>query len=300
MARSNSSSNRSSGSNRGSSSSAQRDSVASAGAGGGARTQSSRRSQSRRRGGGGGGNRSAANRSPQAQRNQMMGSSGRGRSQSLGARALSVVSEHPIPLAMIGAGLAMLLVENRTGLGNVERRLMRQGRDLLGGVGETLSEYTSTARDALAGAAEYVGESLGPVAESVTGRTSRLGEYVSSGASSVGHGVENAYEYGRDALADAWERHPIALCASILAAGVAAGMLLPATRRENSLFGRTSDAVARKLREQGREFLSQGRELASEAAQSVAQTVNNLGFGGGAGNQSRPSGGSKSSRRRSK
>ena len=298
MARSNSSSNRSSGSNRGSSNSAQRDNVATAG-GGEARTQSSRRSQSRRRGGGGG-NRSAANRSPQTQRNPMMGSSGRGRSQSLGARALSVVSEHPIPLAMIGAGLAMLLVENRTGLGNVERRIMRQGRDLLGGVGETLSEYTSTARDALAGAAEYVGESLGPVAESVTERTSRLGEYVSSGASSVGHGVENAYEYGRDALADAWERHPIALCASILAAGVAAGMLLPSTRRENSLFGRTSDAVARKLREQGREFLSQGRELASEAAQSVAQTVNNLGFGGGAGNQSRPSGGSKSSRRRSK
>jgi hypothetical protein len=202
-----------------------------------------------------------------------------GRMQSFGTRALSAVAEHPIPVAMIGAGLAMLLLENRTGLANVERRMMRQGRELLGGVGESLSDYTSTAREALGEAAEYVGESLAPA--------TRIGEYVSNGASTLGQGVESAYEYGRDALAETWERHPVALCASILAAGLAAGFLLPSTRRENSLFGRASDAVTRKIREQGRELVSQGRELASDAAQSVVQSVGALGIGASGATSSR-------------
>jgi hypothetical protein len=224
--------------------------------------------------------------------------------QSMSSRALSMITEHPIPAAMIGAGLAMLLLENRSGLANIERQMMRRGGALLDSARESLSDYSSTAREALSGAAEYVGESLGPVSESFSQGKSRLGEYLSGGASSVGQSVESAYEYGRDALADAWERHPIMLCASILGAGLAAGLLLPATRRENSLLGRTSDAVARKIREQGRELMNQGREMANEAVQNVAQSVTGLGLslgtGGGATSRARASsgGGSKSKRSR--
>jgi len=188
--------------------------------------------------------------------------------QAMSSRALSVFSEHPIPLAVMGAGLAMLLAENRTVLGSVEKRMMRRGGEMLGNLGESVSEYTSSAREA-----------LGPVRQSVSNQTSRIGEYLSNGASSVGQGVESAYEYGRDAIADTWERHPVMLCAGILAAGLAAGMLLPATRRENSLLGRTSDAVARKVRQQGRKIFDEGRVLAADAADTITETVNSLGFG---------------------
>ncbi len=72
---------------------------------------------------------------------------------SIGSQALSAVAEHPIPIAMIGAGLAMLLLENRTGLANAERRMMTRGREMIGEVGESLAEYGSVAPDALSGAA---------------------------------------------------------------------------------------------------------------------------------------------------
>jgi ElaB/YqjD/DUF883 family membrane-anchored ribosome-binding protein len=188
--------------------------------------------------------------------------------QSIAGRAVETVTDHPVPAILIGAGITWLLMES-SGVRNMEKRLLNQGRELLGGVGESLSEYAGTAREALSGAAGYVGESLG----SVTERTSRLGDYASDVAGTVGHGLESGYEYTRETLSETFDRHPLAVCAAILTAGVAAGMMLPSTVRENSWMGRTSDALSRNVREKSAELLEQGRNLASSAAESVTRAV---------------------------
>ncbi|HEX8522201.1 MAG TPA: hypothetical protein VF669_08085 [Tepidisphaeraceae bacterium] len=221
---------------------------------------------------------------------------------SFAGRAVETVTEHPVPAILIGAGLTWLLMESSS-MRKVEQRLYNQGKELLGGVGETLSDYADTAREALSGAAEYVGETLAPAAE----LPSRLGEYategvssvgnaLSEGASAVGHGVEAGYEYTRDAIADVFERHPVASCAAILAAGVAAGMLLPGTVRENKWMGRTSEALSRNVREKGAELLEQGRSFASTAAQSVTRAVGLAGGESQSNNRRSNRGGNRSKR----
>lgn len=173
--------------------------------------------------------------------------------------------EHPVPAALIGAGLAWLLLESRPA-----RKFERQ-------LGETLTEYAGTARDALGGVAEYLGGSVSNVAE----------------------GGVNAGEYARETIADTFERHPLAVCAAVLAAGVAAGMMLPSTGAENSLLGRTSDALTKTIRSKGGAWIEQGRSLASSAAQSVAGAVGMTSAGGHSSKRSGSRSRGKSTRRRS-
>jgi len=162
---------------------------------------------------------------------------------SAGSSAVSAVREHPIPALMIGGGLALLLLENR-GFQRVESRLMEKGQEVFDEVTETLSGAAETARDAMSNMAGTVGRGLGTAAESVAEGTSTIGRYARNGASTVGstiggaassvaEGAEASYEGFVEAIADFWRRHPLVACASVLAAGVGAGMLLPSNRRDN-------------------------------------------------------------------
>ncbi|MEA2711965.1 MAG: hypothetical protein QOF78_4566 [Phycisphaerales bacterium] len=188
---------------------------------------------------------------------------------SAGSRAVESVGEHPIPAALIGAGLAWLLLESR-GIRPTEAQLVERGKEAIGGIGHTIGDAVSTA-------------------------ASTVKESASSAASAVGETASSGLDYSREAIGNMWERHPLAMSAAILSAGIAAGMLLPATKRENNLLGGAASNLAKSVGRKGSELIEHGRELAA----STAKAVGGESSGGRSANRRRSGGSSSSSSRSS-
>jgi hypothetical protein len=181
---------------------------------------------------------------------------------SAGTRAVESVGEHPIPAALIGAGLAWLLLESR-GIRPTEVPIVEKGKEAIGTVGHT------------------IGDAVGTAASSVKEGASTLGEYATHAASAVGESATSGIGAGKEAIGNLWERYPLAMSAAILSAGIAAGMMLPGSKREANLMGDAASNLAAKVRGKSNELI--------ERATSTAQVLT----GGSS------SGGNSSSRRRS-
>ena len=179
----------------------------------------------------------------------------------MGSRAVASVREHPIPASIIGTGLAWLLLES---MGVVST-----------GVGQSFGDSFTSAR-------KSTRRNVRGAASSAAGS---IGGAVKRGASAVGRGVSRGFTTSRDAVAHTIERHPLAACGALLAAGVAAGMMLPATRREGRLMGRRSAGLVEGVRRTGSDLLEQGKRLADVAVESVARGQRRASTGGGSRNR---------------
>jgi hypothetical protein len=176
-----------------------------------------------------------------------------------GSRAVETVGEHPMPAALMGLGLAWLLLENSS-IRPTQTRILERGREAIGEVGHTIADAAGTAGHAIA-------EAVGTAAETVAEGASSVAEYASDAASAVSERTSSGYE----AIGSLWERHPLAMSAAILAAGVAAGLLLPVTRRESSLMGDAASSVVKKVRSKSSELVEEGRRMAATGVKAAAR-----------------------------
>lgn len=195
---------------------------------------------------------------------------------------IETVRGHPVPAALVGAGLAWLVYESVRR--HYPEAVYEQTKDALGSVGEGLSLFGEKLSDAAASTGESFREQFNDSAEASRERTARFGRSVKSGAarlddmardgtSAVGHGVERGYEYGRDALADLWQSHPLACGIGILAIGVTAGMLLPPTQIERGAMGERSKRLLERAGKAGRGLLDQGKELTNRVLHQGTSTL---------------------------
>src|SRR5688572_3775443 len=111
-----------------------------------------------------------------------------------GSRAVETVGEHPIPAALIGVGLAWLLLEN-SGIRPGQARALKRGREAIGGVGHTIADAAGSAGSAIA-------DVVGTAAETIAEGASTVGEYVSEATSAVGEVTSSGYE----TIGSLWER----------------------------------------------------------------------------------------------
>lgn len=196
-------------------------------------------------------------------------------------KAIDSVKQHPVSAAMIGAGVAGLgllaakLVKDWAGSGEEGQEQQpqdRAGEEDMGEQSEQLEDpgpeegEESYEPQAFGGdeGEEQQSEDDGGDKEAggLMGRARDAWGAMRNSASSVGQTVEEGYEYGKDKLGTIWEDHPLAVSASLLALGVAAGMLIPTSRAEKKIFGRTSGKLTDKIRTTSRELIEQGSELA--------------------------------------
>lgn len=77
----------------------------------------------------------------------------------------------------------------------------------------------------------------------------------------------------RAVLRDLVDERPLAVGAASLAIGLLAGLVLPATRREDELLGDARDELLESARDAGREALDRGREVAATAVERVKESV---------------------------
>ena len=141
-------------------------------------------------------------------------------------------------------------------------------------------------------AREKVGETVGHLkeqvvagAEHVRESADHLREQVAQGAGRVREQAAQVPEYARQQWHDAqlgfWQtmdQKPLAVGMAALAAGVAAGLTVPSTRKENELMGETRDRLLDQAKDLGREAADKGKQVARVAADVVKTEVEKQGL----------------------
>jgi ElaB/YqjD/DUF883 family membrane-anchored ribosome-binding protein len=153
------------------------------------------------------------------------------------------VRDNPLPVALIGLGVAWLAMGGRMrtdpdepGLGE---RMVQAGSDAGGQAREALSGAAGRVRDTVADTTERVKETVSDAAR----RARHLGEDVRAHAGSLQDRTRVQVDRARERTMRMVDEQPLVLGAVGVAIGAALGAALPATRREDALLGSTRDGL---------------------------------------------------------
>lgn len=168
-----------------------------------------------------------------------------------GSTIADVVKSNPVPLAMIGAGIAWLVL-NRT-RGDV--------------ISETASNVASRAGDLSGQAQARAGELAGQVRE--------------AGSEFAGRATQSAWRMRRAAreraqaaggrLQDTIQDNPLSMLLAAFGIGALIGFLIPETRREQQLMGSASDALLSRAKETAQRAMHRAQHAAERAVQSAEE-----------------------------
>ena len=202
--------------------------------------------------------------------------------------------DNPVPVAMIGAGLAWLMLSGRergrSAGGDAGRRL----GEAANAAADTMSDTADAAASAAGDARDRAGQAAGRATQSASDAVDTAGEMAGSFADSVQRGASTSYEAMSDgarktataaadsaraarqrtlqasnALAEFCREQPLVLAGLGLAIGATLGALLPQTEAEDPLLGQTSD----ELKERAREVASEQYEAAKKVGERALDTA---------------------------
>lgn len=152
------------------------------------------------------------------------------------------------------------------------------------------------AREKFSSAAGIVGDKASSIGESISGAAQSAKEGLSSAAGTVGQYARGAgtstreygsqaydyagrgYQTAKNGIVDAMEEYPLISGVAALALGAVAGLILPATRRENELMGEYSDQVKDKVQQAGEQVYEQGKAVATAATSVVTDAASEKGL----------------------
>ena len=201
-----------------------------------------------------------------------------------GSRLVDVIRENPLPVIAVGAGVTWLLTQRsssdvsghrmaRYAYTGPERR-QGEGKGVRGRVGGTISGVKDKVSEAASGLAERA-------TELASGTQERVGD--------IGSEARRQTRRVKTNLEHAAEESPLLVAIGATVLGLALGLLLPGTERENELMGpardqlmdraeRTAERVKDAATEAGREVKEAVRTEISEHAPEVKQAVQDAGM----------------------
>lgn len=195
------------------------------------------------------------------------------------------VKRNPVPVTLVGIGLAWLMLSGREGQYSPHRASQSHLGERLSGVKERVSGIASAGRERLAHARERGGERGAHLRERISGTGSQLRERASHVAENTRYGAVRA----RSGFETLMREQPLLLGALGVALGAAVGSLLPPTRKEDELMGEARDRLRDQAKERASQQLDKGKriaEAASEAAKDEARRQTASREQSGAGRQS--------------
>lgn len=207
------------------------------------------------------------------------------------------VRENPLAIAMIGAGMAWLMMgkgssshahdgqmsgstgvtPDLSGYPLDERLADGGGPASTQADGGGLMDKAHHLADGARHAAARAGEAAGHAREGVMGAAGA----VKHGAQHLGSGAAHAGQRIQRTFMDTLEQEPLIIGALGLAVGAALGASLPSTRFEDRTLGKARDKVMEKGREAAEQGLSMAKDAAEAAYQGVTEEAQSQGLIGG-------------------
>jgi ElaB/YqjD/DUF883 family membrane-anchored ribosome-binding protein len=178
------------------------------------------------------------------------------------SRLVEVIRENPLPVIAVGAGVTWLLTQRSRSDVSGDRMARyaytgperRQGHGIKNRVGNAMSGMKESVSDAAGGVTERAGE----IKEQAGERLSDWGSQARSQSQRLKTNLEHAAE-----------ENPLALAVGAAVVGLALGLLLPETQRENELMGSARD----QLVDRAGETVERAKDAAVEAGREVKETV---------------------------
>ncbi|HEY0845888.1 MAG TPA: DUF3618 domain-containing protein [Noviherbaspirillum sp.] len=224
------------------------------------------------------------------------------------ANLVNTVRDNPIPVALIGIGVAWLMASGKQGQAAPAMRRQRYARRAAyypeGDVGyegdmgyDQASMSTGSSGDSMT---HRAASKTSEVGRDMKGKASEVGHRISDSASAMTDRVQQAgqsartrlqetassaqvrmsemrqrsreqYYRTKDRVGQFADEQPLVLGALGIALGAALGALLPTTRRENELMGRTRDDLLDRAKETAREQADHVKQSAQRVAEAAKQ-----------------------------
>ena len=185
-----------------------------------------------------------------------------------GSRLVEVIRENPLPVIAVGAGVTWLLTQRsrsevsgsrmaRYAYTGPERR-QGDGWQTGGGIRSRVGGTVSGVKDSVSDAASSVAERAGELKERAGERIGELGVEARQQTRRLKTNLEHAAE-----------ENPLALAIGAAVVGLALGMLLPGTERENEIMGPARD----QLVDRAERTAERVKDAAVEAGRELKETV---------------------------
>lgn len=185
------------------------------------------------------------------------------------------VKQHPLPVTLVGIGLAWLMVSRNA---PQDRDL---GAEVFGptygtgeGLGDRAGEAMHRVSEASGSAAARVSETAHAARDKVSHAAVSARERAAQMRESARHQMERARS-GYDYLV---REQPLALGAIGLALGAVIAASLPRTRQEDALMGEARDRMAEQAKAVGREQLDRAQRVAEAAGHAATAEAERQGF----------------------
>jgi ElaB/YqjD/DUF883 family membrane-anchored ribosome-binding protein len=181
------------------------------------------------------------------------------------------IRDNPLPVALLGIGLAWLMMGGQPG----RRGTTQYAQDFddgledteagsgiaerAGAAGERMKAHASQLSGRAREAADSVREKIGASTESARARLNELGSR-----------SRERYERARGSVSHAIEEQPLVLGAVGLAVGAVLGASLPRTRQEDEFMGETRDRLLDSAKQSAREQVDSARQAMGDDGQDHA------------------------------
>ena len=188
-----------------------------------------------------------------------------------------VVREHPIPILLIGAGVAWGFYESRRRAHNGNGHHRDDHENAHAG-GEFEGEWEAhglkaKAQQGLEAVQEGIQTKTQVVKEKVTTAARAAGQKATQVKNQVVQGVRRGYEEGREKFVQTSRAHPLEIGLGFLAAGVLVALALPSSRKEDEWVGQAADRVKDRARTTGQEWVDRGRTVATAATEAAKKSA---------------------------
>jgi hypothetical protein len=211
-----------------------------------------------------------------------------------GGNGSSFVKEHPVPLALMGAGAAWLAAEAASG------KSVTIGEDDVGQgtYGRARGRVGPYRRDAVHGEIDFddgrsthgdrsMADRASDAKDSAASKLGSAKEKASDAADRIGHAADRARHEARhqayrarEGVLSMLDSNPLAVGAAAFGLGLASGLAVPTTRGEDDAMGRTADTLKDEVKDMAEDAGTAVKRAGAAAASAAKDEADRQNLGG--------------------
>jgi ElaB/YqjD/DUF883 family membrane-anchored ribosome-binding protein len=197
-----------------------------------------------------------------------------------GSSMMETIKQNPMPLGIIGLGLAWLYMSNRKEQQERQAWHGSYGYDERRGRPPYPLEYRGETYQAEPSATEKMGQAwheaqsrAGEVAGQVQEKAGEMASRAQHKVSELGTRAASKAHRAEDAFQQMLYRNPVAAGAVAMGLGAAIGLMIPETDAENRIMGEARDQLVDRAQEKAQDVKERAQSVAQEAMHAAKETA---------------------------